>query len=199
MFSMNSATIYEKHALGFLQVRDNSLSGAKVVSEWASNLTKGAEVIEIACGGGYPITLVMKKSGLQLWAVESSPTLVNEFQSRFPNIPIECTPVQVTNFFNRHFDGTVAIGLLFLLPKNEQAVIINRIAKILKPGGRFLFTAPLEVGNWNDRITGLKCYSFEQVIYEKVLREAGFQLLTTYQDEGANNYYDAEKIISEQH
>ena len=196
---MNSATLYEKYAYEYLQVRDNSSIGAKVVSHWASNLSKGAEVIEIACGGGYPVTSELKKSGLQLWALESSPTLVNKFQSRFPNIPIECTTVQVTNFFNRHFDGAVAIGLVFLLPKDEQFAIINRIAKILLPGGRFLFTAPLEVGNWNDRITGLECYSFGQVVYEKVLREAGFQLINTYTDEGANNYYDAEKILSEKY
>lgn len=58
---MNSITAYEKFANDFLQGRDQSLIGSKVVLKWASTLPKRAEVIEIACGGGYPITKTFKK------------------------------------------------------------------------------------------------------------------------------------------
>lgn len=40
--------------------------------------------------------------------------------------------------------GVKAWGLLFLLTPGAQARVIEKVAVILNPGGRFLFTAPKE-------------------------------------------------------
>ena len=122
---MDSATEYEKNAHKYLRVRDESLVGYKVVRQWANKLPVGTEVIEIACGGGYPVTRELAESGLNIYAIDSSKTLLTEFQKRFPN------------FFNRKFDAAIAIGLIFLLPEIEQIELINRVSKILNHGGRF--------------------------------------------------------------
>ena len=78
-----SAEAYETHALEFLCGRDKSTIGSQVVDQWSGTLRESATVIELACGGGYPITRVLNNSGLRLWAVDSSPALVKVFQSRF--------------------------------------------------------------------------------------------------------------------
>lgn len=188
--AMDSSQAYEVHAREFLQGRDASPIGSRVVEQWSRSLRTGATVIELACGGGYPITRVLHAAGLQLWAVDSSPTLAAEFRARFPGIPIQCAKVQDTDFFGRMYEAAIAIGLIFLLPESEQAALISRVAGILAPGGRFLFTAPLEKGEWIDMNTGLECRSLGQASYEKLLREAGFEVLATFSDQGANNYYD---------
>ena len=69
-----------------------------------------------------------------------------------------------------------------------------RFTDILVPKGRFLFTAPIQVGNWNDLNTGLECSSLGQERYGELLRNAGLRVVSTYVDKGENNYYDAEKI-----
>ena len=191
---MNSAEAYETCAHDFLRGRDPSPIGTQVVERWARSLPAGAKVIELACGGGYPISRVLDDAGLNLWAVDSSPTLVAEFQSRFPNIPVQCARVQESDFFGRKYDGAVAVGLLFLLPESDQIDLISRVAEILVPKGRFLFTSPTQLGTWNDLNTGLECTSLGQERYGELLRNAGFRVVTTYEDEGENNYYDAEKI-----
>ena len=191
---MDSAEAYEAHAHEFLRGRDTSPIGTQVVDQWSHTLRRGATVIELACGGGYPISRVLDAAGLQLWAVDSSPTLLAEFQSRFPKVPVQCARVQESDFFGRMYDGAVAIGLLFLLSETEQAVLVSRVAEILVPGGRFLFMAPIQVGTWKDMNTGLDCTSLGQERYEALLRNAGFRVVTMYSDKGANNYYDAEKI-----
>jgi cyclopropane fatty-acyl-phospholipid synthase-like methyltransferase len=137
---------------------------------------------------------VLSNAGLQLWAVDSSPTLVAEFQSRFPAIPVQCAKVQESNFFDRTFEGAIAIGLIFLLSESDQSTLISRVAKILVPGGRFLFTAPLESGVWIDMNTGLECRSLGQASYGEYLRDAGFRVVATFTDKGANNYYDVERV-----
>lgn len=191
---MDSAKAYEARAHEFLRGRDQSLIGTVIVDQWTRTLRKGATVIELACGGGYPITRVLEAAGLQLWAVDSAPTLVAEFRSRFPAIPVQCAKVQESDFFDRMYEGAIAIGLIFLLSESEQAALIKRVSKILVPGGRFLFMAPIEKGSWIDMNTGLESQSLGQASYEECLEEAGFRVLATFTDKGANNYYDVERI-----
>src|SRR5262245_34438126 len=98
---MDAAGAYEANARAFIRGRDRSPIGAGVVEQWARTLGKGATVIELACGGGYPVTTVLDAAGLRLWAVDAAPTLVAEFKTRFPGIPVRCERVQDSSFFGR--------------------------------------------------------------------------------------------------
>ena len=191
---MDSAFAYEKNAHDFLHGRDGSLIGAETVRQWARSLPEGAEVIEIACGGGYPITKELVGAGLRLWAIDSSKTLITEFRSRFPDVPTSCERVQDCNFFARKFDAAIAIGLIFLFSESDQVEFINRISEILVPGGRFLFTAPIETGTWRDMNTDIECCSLGYREYDEILEKAGFRIISTSEDEGKNNYYEVEKL-----
>lgn len=193
----DSSIAYEMHAQEFLRGRDGSMIGSQVVDRWARTLANGSEVIELGCGGGYPITRVLYAAGLKLWAIDSSPTLVAEFKERFPSVPVQCEKVQGSEFFGRSYDAVVAVGLLFLLPEEEQILLMGRVAKILEPGGRFLFTAPIETGNWIDLNTGIECQSLGRARYEVGLNAAGFRVAATFIDKGGNNYYDAERANDE--
>ena len=165
-----------------------------VAAELSETKTPGAAVAELGCGGGQPITHVLSEAGLRIWAIDSSPTLVAAFRSRFPTIPIQCARVQDSDFFGRMYDAVVAIGLIFLLAERDQAELISRIADITVPKGRFLFTAPIQVHDWTDVNTGAPCRSLGQARYEELLREAGFRVLATFVDVGGNNHYDTEKV-----
>ena len=192
---IDSAIAYEAKAREFLTGRDVSLIGSQVVEQWSSSLPKGSAVIELGCGGGYPITRVLHAAGLKLWAVDSSPTLVAEFQHRFPDVPVQCAKVQDSDFFGRTYDAVAAVGLLFLLPAADQLLLIETVSRILVPGGRFLFTAPIETASWIDLNTGITCQSLGKTRYEMCLNAAGFRVVTTFTDKGENNYYDAELSI----
>jgi cyclopropane fatty-acyl-phospholipid synthase-like methyltransferase len=191
---MESVEAYEVHAQRFLRRRDESLVGSRVVEQWSRKLPPRAAVIELGCGGGQPITRVLSEAGLRVWAIDSSPTLVAAFQSRFPTIPVQCARVQDSDFFGRMYDAAVAIGLIFLLAEPDQAELISRVADIIVPGGRFLFTAPIQVHDWTDVNTGALCRSLGQARYERLLSEAGFRVLATFVDVGENNHYDTEKV-----
>ena len=191
---MDSTTAYEKFANHFLQGRDQSLIGSKIVLQWAKTLPRKAEVIEVACGGGYPITKSLMETGLKIWAIDSSETLIREFQSRFPDVPAKCEKVQDSDFFGKTFDAAIAIGFVFLLSEHEQAIVINRISNILRPGGNFLFTAPVETGSWQDMNTGINCISLGYEKYAELLKKSGFRIKSTFEDKGKNNYYEAERL-----
>lgn len=185
---------YENHARKFLNVRDRSTIGIRVIEQWAHLLPASSDVLEIACGGGIPVTRTLAVAGLKLWAVDSSPTLVSEFKVRFPDIPVECAHALESNYFGRTFSAVISIGLIFLLCEDDQVMLIHRVSKLLLPGGRFLFTAPVEIGIWTDMNTGHECRSLGRERYESILRETQLRVLDIYVDEGRNNYYDVEQV-----
>ena len=65
---------------------------------------------------------------------------------------------------------------------------------MLVPGGRFLVTAPTEVGVWRGLNTGSECGSPGRTRYEEILEQSGVRLLAMYEDGGENNHYEAEKL-----
>ena len=105
----DAAHAYEHHAHAFLAGRDASGIGARVIRDWCAMLPPGATLIELACGGGYPVTRVLREAGLGVWAVDSSPTLLATFAQRFPEIPVQCAKVQESDFFGRRFDAALAV------------------------------------------------------------------------------------------
>jgi cyclopropane fatty-acyl-phospholipid synthase-like methyltransferase len=191
---MDAAHFYEAHALKFLDDRDRSHVGAEVVQSWARSLPSGSTVVDIACGGGYPITQILVDTGLPVWAIDISPTLLRQFRLRFPTIPMQCASALDSDYFGRTFDAAISIGLVFLLREDEQLAFLRRVSEILVPRGRFLFTAPVEIGAWQDVTTGLECRSLGRIAYTRALEREGFHVIRTHVDEGANNYYEAEKI-----
>jgi cyclopropane fatty-acyl-phospholipid synthase-like methyltransferase len=191
---MNPASAYEMHALEFLDARERFRTGADVVARWAKELPVGTDVIEIACGGGYPVTQVLVASGLNLWAIDASATLLERFRSRFPGVPTQCSLALECDYFARKFGAAIAIGLLFLLEESEQAALLHRVSEILLPEGRFLFTAPIETGKWRETTTGVECRSLGRVRYLRILQSAGFCVIDTHVDEGNNNHYDVRKV-----
>jgi cyclopropane fatty-acyl-phospholipid synthase-like methyltransferase len=193
---MSLASAYELHAHEFLAARDGSVIGADIASEWASSLPTGTDVIEIACGGGFPVTSALVKAGMKVWAIDASATLLSEFRSRFPDVPTQCASALECDYFGRKFGAAISIGLIFLLEESEQIALLHRVSEILLPNARFLFTAPLQTGTWRDTCTGHTCRSLGEARYVGALESAGFRLVGTRIDQGENNHYEVQKANS---
>lgn len=189
---------YEGIAAEFLARRGRASAtavGAKEVRDWARTLLPGATVLDLGCGPGLPITKVLVDEGLHVYGIDAAPSFVEAFRHNLPGIPVACESVQDSLFFNQLFDGVVAWGLIFLLLPDDQSRLIQRVANILVPGGRFLFTSSPEVEPlvWYDAMTGLESRSLGLAEYRKLLSEAGFRVTREYEDVGENHYYDAVK------
>lgn len=131
--------------------------------------------------------------GFVVHGVDGSPSLTDAFRRRFPDAQLACEPIERSNFFGRTFDGVVAVGLLFLLGEDAQRDLIRRVASVVNPGGRFMFTSPVQACTWTDVLTGRPSRSLGADEYEATLAEAGLVLVGEYQDEGDAHYYDARR------
>ena len=195
---MDRSNGYEGIAAEFLRGRGSTPStgiGARAVGNWARTLPRAAAVLDLGCGSGLPITRALVSEGLNVWALDASPSLVEAFRHNFPTIPVACEAVEDSTFFDRTFDGVIAWGLMFLLPAEEQRRLIRRLAGTVVPGGRLLFTscAGTEPLVWNDAMTGLESRSLGAVEYRKQLSTVGLSVTREYEDEGENHYFDAIK------
>lgn len=173
----------------FIEVRSGI--GAEIVRQWARQLPSGGAVVDVGCGSGKPISAVLAEEGFKVFGIDASPALVAEFRRQFPSAEIACEAAQTSGFFRRKFDGALAVGLLFLLPANDQREVIDRIAGALEPGGRFLFSAPRQPCAWDDNLTGQPSLSLGEGEYRRALEQAGMRLYGHYVDEGQNDYFDA--------
>lgn len=195
---MDQSNGYEAVSEEFLARRGNSMTrsiaiGVKEVRKWAKTLPRGGSVIDLGCGPGFPITVVLVEEGLQVFGVDAAPSFVAAFQRNLPGTPVICESVLESRLFDRTFGAVLAIGLMFLLKAEDQHRLIQRFAEILVPGGRLLFTATAKPVVANDAMTGLESISLGAEQYRNLLGAVGISVTEEYEDEGENHYFDALK------
>jgi len=180
---------YEAVSKEFMSIRDNSSTGVSTVRGWAESLPRGSAVLDLGCGHGIPISEALIDDGFNVYGIDASPSLIAAYSSRFPNTPVESGLIEDSQFFGRKFDGVIAWGLIFLLAPDVQAALIHKVNLALKPGGRFLFTAPRQVCEWLDNLTGRESFSLGSDTYRKILQSQGLVVVRETEDEGENHYY----------
>ncbi len=198
VFVVDRSNGYESVSAEFVARRGDSRTrsnaiGVKEVRKWAKRLPLGSSVLDLGCGPGFPITVVLVEEGLEVFAVDGAPSFVAAFQRNLPGIPVVCESVLESSFFDRSFDAVLSIGLMFLLKADEQHRLIQRFADILEPGGRLLFTSPAEPHVWNDVMTGMESISLGAEEYARQLAAVGLSVTSEYEDEVQNHYFNALK------
>lgn len=185
---------YDSIAAQFMAVRSDI--GAAFVRSWASQyLSDRSAVVDIGCGSGIPITQALIADGYDVSGIDASPTLLAAFHANFPAAQFACEAAQESRFFDRAFDAAIAVGLLFLLSPNDQRALVERVARALVPGGRFLFSAPHQACEWTDVLTSRRSISLGHQAYQGLLEAYGFRLLACHFDQsGSINYHDAQLL-----
>jgi len=167
--------------------------GRDIIRGWTASLPTGGHVLDLGAGYGEPVTPILLAAGLKIWALDSAPAMIAAYKQRFPAIKTACEAVETSAFFNKKFDGILAIGLMFLLPSNHQTQLIARMSDALHSGGQLIFTAPRETGQWKDLLTGQLSRSLGEAAYHQALKTAGLVITGSHLDEGGSHYYSAEK------
>lgn len=190
---------YDSIAETYIKGRGRATNGigSSTARTWARTFNIGSVVLDLGCGTGIPVTKILLEAGLNTYAVDASPKMVAAFRENFPNVPVSCESVERSPFFNRTFDGIISIGLLFLLSEETQRALIPKMAAALNPGGRLLFTAPLQKVEWKDIMTEQLSRSLGAEQYRELLSASGLSMGEEFVDEGGNHYFSGIRLISQ--
>ena len=163
-------------------------------------LPPGALVLDIGCGNGLPIAKALFAADVKVVGVDSAPKMLARFRLNLRATHAVRAVAQALPFADATFDGAVAWGVMFHLPPAQEIKVLASVARVLKPGGSFLFTAGDVVDDSGDHIgimNGVEFhyYSFTTDGYRRVLVDHGMHLVDFHKDKGENGYYLATKSV----
>src|SRR4029453_18010430 len=100
-------------------------------------------------------------------------------------------------FSNGGFDAAISWGMMFHLPRREQAAVFASASRVLKLGAPFLFTAAeigdADAGGITGTMNGVTFHYYAVPSYQTLVAEYGFILVDVHDDPGVSTYYLARK------
>jgi ubiquinone/menaquinone biosynthesis C-methylase UbiE len=103
----------------------------------------GAEVLELGCGAGVPMTAALAE-GRHMTGVDISASQIALARRNVPAATFLQSDMTVLSFPDASFDAVVAFYSLTHVPRDEQPGLLRRIRTWLRPGGVFVATMGVE-------------------------------------------------------
>jgi trans-aconitate methyltransferase len=170
---------YERHALSWdADRRAADWIDKPFIERFLSELSEGATVLDLGCGGGEPVARHMVSAGFRVTGVDSSPTLASLCQSRMPDQ--EWIMVDMRSLaLGRRFQGILAWDSFFHLRDEDQRKILPVFAAHAAAGAVLMFNAGPAKGEAIGSYRGDPLYhaSLDPSEYEALLADAGFELI----------------------
>ena len=112
---------------------DDMIRNEDVIARILDNggIKPGVQVLDVACGTGVLFPDYLKR-GATVTGIDISPEMVKIAQSKFPELRVVCGDVEEVEF-DQSFDCIMVYNAFPHFP--EPAQLIQRLAKLLKPGG----------------------------------------------------------------
>ncbi|KAJ7696761.1 S-adenosyl-L-methionine-dependent methyltransferase [Mycena rosella] len=119
----------------------------KHIDDLLKKLPGSADVLELGCGAGVPCTQVLVEHGLNVTGNDISAAQIALAREHVPKATLIQGDMLALDFAPASFDAVLAFYSIFHLPKEEQALMIEKIRGWLKPGGWLLCNFHFEEGD----------------------------------------------------
>lgn len=145
------------------------------IGRFVQETKPGADVLDLGCGSGKPITPDLLNAGRAVTGVDSSPSLIALCRQRFPEQDWIVADMRRLDL-GRRFGGVLAWHSLFHLTPDDQERMFPIFARHLAPGAPLMFTSgqrrDVTVGSW--RGEALYHASLDAGEYQRLLEANSF-------------------------
>jgi ubiquinone/menaquinone biosynthesis C-methylase UbiE len=117
------------------------------IADLIKKLPASAEVLELGCGAGVPATQVLIEHGLNVTGNDISAAQIALAREHVPKATLVQGDMLTLDFAPESFDAVLGFYSIFHLPKEEQALMIEKIRGWLKPEGWLLCNFHFEEGD----------------------------------------------------
>ena len=152
----------------------------------AMKLPPGARLLELGCGTGTSARLLADEFGLEVSALDRSPSNVARAESRFatasPGVKFYCADALSLPFAEATFDAALAECTFSLFP--DQQIALGEAHRSLKPGGQFAVTDMATGGPLPDDVASVlapwTCLAdaVDEERYAATFRAGGFDVVS---------------------
>ncbi|KAJ7818339.1 S-adenosyl-L-methionine-dependent methyltransferase, partial [Mycena olivaceomarginata] len=110
------------------------------IADLVKKLPAGADILELGCGAGVPATqvLIAHEKGFNVTGNDISAAQIALARVHVPKATLIQGDMLALDFAPASFDAVLGFYSIFHLPKEEQALMIEKIRGWLKPGGWLL-------------------------------------------------------------
>jgi SAM-dependent methyltransferase len=159
----------------------------------AATLPVGSRILDAGCGNGVPITKALVNAGYRVVGLDSSAGMLFRLQANLPGTSVVRGDARRCPFTDGGFDAVISLGMMFHLPRGDQAAAFASVSRVLKPGAPFLFTGA-EIDGADDAgitgtMNGVAFHYYAVPSYRTLTAEHGLVLVDVHDDPGVSTYY----------
>lgn len=110
---------------------------------WASELARGKQVLDCACGKGYG-SYILAKRAREVLGIDLNPRSLEIAREIFaaPNLTFEGVDVLTLSKLGRRFDLVTAFEVIEHIPSEQTDSFLKGLKAVLAPGGTLLLSTP---------------------------------------------------------
>ena len=143
------------------------------------SLPRASQVVDLGCGCGVPVARDLVAAGHAVVGVDISQTQIERARRLVPAGVFHCNDLTAIDFPDESFDAAVFLYSIIHLPLDQQPVILQRVARWLRPGGVLVMIAGLRAWTGSeDRWLGSDATMWwsqaDSSTYRGWLQDAGF-------------------------
>ena len=149
---MHKTLAYYEDNAKYLSQRYESAKVDHIHALLVNTFTTKSYLLEIGCGSGRDASF-MYQNGYDIIAIDGSGRMIAEAKRCHPELIDRLDVIQIPDELNvepSSFNGVYSIATLMHLKKESIDQIFKKIATILKPNGKFLFSVSIQRDDIDD-------------------------------------------------
>jgi cyclopropane fatty-acyl-phospholipid synthase-like methyltransferase len=169
---------YDRIADRYLERFGRSCVRAAKLAELIELLPVGASILDLGCGAGIPVAHELVTLGFSVTGVDASRGQIERARRNVTGAHFIQADMASVEFAPESFDAFVAFYSLTHLPKSEHALMIERLARWLRRGGKFLANFGAAEGEWSEEWLGTTMFfsHLHPEMTKRVVQDAGLRL-----------------------
>ncbi|GAA3096564.1 class I SAM-dependent methyltransferase [Streptomyces echinatus] len=147
-------------------------------------LAPGSRVLDVGSGTGRPTAQALAEAGHRVLGIDVSPVMVGLAARQVPGAEFRLADIRETPLAEGSFDAVCAYFSLLQMSRAEQADVVAKLARAVRPGGPVaLATVPLDLEGAEGLFMGqpVRVTSFTAEAFTRLVADAGLTVLSEEQ------------------
>ncbi|WP_225810194.1 class I SAM-dependent methyltransferase [Streptomyces spinosus] len=179
-----AAVVFDALGLAYEQAFAGSAGHRASLRRLVERLAPGSTVLDVGSGTGRPTAQALTEAGHRVLGIDISPVMVDLAARQVPGAEFRLADIRQTPLPKDSFDAACAYFSLLQMSRAEQAAVVAKLARAVRPGGFVaLATVPLDLEDAEGLFMGqpVRVTSFAAEAFIELVRGAGLTVLAQEQ------------------